>query len=209
MTIIRSGEAFPAWCQLERFEIVDLGPGEGVERLRTTARERVLVTAGVLQVAHAAGSLSLREGQFFDVADTGAYSLRSRSAPSQFLRLSGRWGAEVAGCGVFRIDDEPNPSNPGDPVTYAKTTRMDSHYHDYDEYWVLLEGRATVVVGGRFLTMGPGDCVTIGMGHHHDLAHAHEPVKAAFFETTLERGRRMGHLWAHTHGPAVPDPERV
>lgn len=133
MTIVRSGEAFPAWYQLERFEIVDLGAGEGIERRRTAVPERVLVTAGVLQLTHAAGSLSLREGQFFDLTDAGPYSLQSRSAPLQFIGLSGRWGAEVAGCGVFRIADEANPTNPGDPVTYAKTTRTDSHYHDYDE----------------------------------------------------------------------------
>ncbi|WP_293866445.1 cupin domain-containing protein [uncultured Alsobacter sp.] len=209
MSIVRSGDAFPAWCQLQSFEIVDLAPEETLDRTRRHRRERILVTAGVLQIAHAAGSLSLREGQFFDVADPGPYSLRSRSAPSQFIRMSGRWGDEVAGCGVFRIADEADPTDTGDPVAYAKTTRMDSHYHDYDEYWFLLEGRATVVVGGRFLDMRPGDAVTIGMGHHHDLAHAPEPVKAAFFETTLERGKRMGHLWEHTHGRAEPDPERV
>lgn len=209
MTIIRSGEDFPAWCQLERFEIVDLQAGEGVQRNRAAVRERILVTAGVLQLAHAAGSLSLREGQFFDLVDAGPCCLKSRSAPSQFIALSGRWGAEVAGCGVFRIADEANPTNPGDPVSYAKSTRMDSHYHDYDEFWFVLEGRGTVVVGERFLDVGPGEAVAIGMGHHHDLAHAPEPVKAAFFETTLERGKRMGHLWEHTHGPAEPEPERV
>ena len=209
MPIVRSGEAFPEWCRLERFEIVHLAAGEGIERRRTAARERILVTAGVIQLAHVAGSLSLREGQFFDVADVGAYSLKSRSAPSQFIRLSGHWGDEVAGCGVFRIADEQSPTNPGDPVPYPKTTRMDSHYHDYDEYWIVLDGRATVVVGGQFMDMRPGDAVTIGMGHHHDLAHAPQPVKAAFFETTLERGKRMGHLWEHTHGPAEPVPERV
>lgn len=73
----------------------------------------------------------------------------------------------------------------------------------------MLAGRATVVVGRRFVDVGAGEAVTIGMGHHHDLAHAPEPVKAAFFETALERGKRMGHLWEHTHGPAEPVPERV
>jgi hypothetical protein len=34
-------------------------------------------------------------------------------------------------------------------------------------------------------------------------------VKAVFFETTLERGKRVGHLWNHTHGDAVPEPGRI
>jgi mannose-6-phosphate isomerase-like protein (cupin superfamily) len=55
----------------------------------------------------------------------------------------------------------------------------------------------------------PGDCVTIGMGHHHDFPLIDAPVKAVFFETTLEGAKRVGHLWNHTHGLAQPKPERI
>jgi mannose-6-phosphate isomerase-like protein (cupin superfamily) len=57
--------------------------------------------------------------------------------------------------------------------------------------------------------MGPGDCLAIGMGHHHDFPLVTLPVRAVYFETTLEGEKRRGHLWEHTHGPAVPWLDRV
>lgn len=182
-----------------------------MQRIRSAPRERVMGTAGTSRVIHAAGSLVLKEGQFLDIdllADP-AYRLEPVSADAQAVRLCGHWGDDLAGCGLFRAQDEPDPADKGDPVSYRKSTRVDSHYHDCDEYWILLQGRAVVVVGGRHMDMGPGECVSIGMGHHHDMAHAPEPVKAVFFETTLEGRKRIGHLWNHTHGPATPHPERV
>ena len=66
-----------------------------------------------------------------------------------------------------------------------------------------------MVVGDRHHAVAGGDCVPIGLGHHHDLATVTEPVKAVYFETTLEGEKRVGHLWNHTHGPAKPWPERI
>ncbi len=40
--------------------------------------------------------------------------------------------------------------------------------------------------------------------HHHDFPRAFEPVKAVYFETTLDGQKRLGHLCEHTHGPAQP-----
>jgi mannose-6-phosphate isomerase-like protein (cupin superfamily) len=125
------------------------------------------------------------------------------------VRLSGRWGADLGGCGIFRVVRQDNPVNRGDPVSYPKTTSVDVHYHDCDEYWIMLEGAGTARVGARQIPVQPGDCVTIGMGHHHDFPLVDAPVKAVFFETTLEGAKRVGHLWNHTHGPAQPRPERI
>ncbi len=128
---------------------------------------------------------------------------------AQVVSLSGTWGNELGGCGIFRATNEAAPANAGDPVSYPKTTSVDSHYHDCDEYWIILEGGGTVVVGDRHMPVSVGDCVPIGLGHHHDLATVTDPVKAVYFETTLEGEKRVGHLWNHTHGPAEPRPERI
>ncbi|MCP8939672.1 cupin domain-containing protein [Alsobacter sp. SYSU M60028] len=210
MPVIRSHDAPPSWCELEDFEIIDLGGGSATRR-RDAARERVMGTAGTTRLVHGGGSMVLKEGQFLDIEllPSPDYRLEACTPDAQVVRLSGHWGDDLAGCGIFRVKDEADPADKGDPVPYRKTTRIDSHYHDCDEYWILLEGRATVVVGDQHMEMGPGDCVTIGMGHHHDMAHAPLPVKAVFFETTLEGRKRIGHLWNHTHGPATPHPERV
>ena len=71
----------------------------------------------------------------------------------------------MGGCGIFTARDTDSPSNRGDPVAYDKSTSVDSHYHDCDEYWILLEGRATVVVNQEAAEMRSGDCLCIGMGH--------------------------------------------
>jgi mannose-6-phosphate isomerase-like protein (cupin superfamily) len=73
----------------------------------------------------------------------------------------------------------------------------------------VLEGGGTVRVGKRAYEVGVGDCFAIGLGHSHDFSTVTEPVKAVFFETTLEGAKRIGHLWAHTHGASRPAAERV
>jgi mannose-6-phosphate isomerase-like protein (cupin superfamily) len=209
MPAFREGDTPPDWCALRDFTVIDLARGERTGGARRAVKERLLVTRGAVQASFAGGSQVLREGQFLDLApDAPAWTvLAARDA--QIVRMSGRWGEELGGCGIFSAANVADPVNTGDPVAYEKTTSVDSHYHDCDEYWIVLEGRGTVVVGERFFDAGPGDSVAIGMGHHHDMATVSEPVKAVFFETTLEGLKRVGHLWNHTHGPAEPKPERL
>jgi len=101
------------------------------------------------------------------------------------------------------------PSNTGDPADYPRNTKFDRHYHDCDEYYILYEGEGVVLTENKLYDITAGDCVAIGKGHHHDLPIVRETVKAVFFETTLQGLKRTGHLWNHTHGPAVPEQERV
>ena len=208
MTVFREGVAPPEWCELEVFRIVRLMPGEIANERHLALRERLLVISGSIQVRFGRKSMVLREGQFADV-EAAPWDVRAGAREAEFVRLSGHWGGEVGGCGVFRAANEDNPQNGGDPVGYKKTTLVDSHYHDCDEFWIVLEGVGTVVVVERHVRDGPGDCVAIGMGHHHDMPLTESPVKAVYFETTLEGQKRVGHLWNHTHGAAEPRPERI
>lgn len=210
MSVFRQSEAPPGWCQLKAFEILDLKPGDDFARRCERPKTRALCTGGAVQIHHGGGSTVLKEAQFLDLHGPGSpqWRVQACSPTAQLVVLAGDWGADISGCGIFRVA-EGDTTNNGDPVNYPKKTRVDSHYHDCDEYWIVLEGRATVVVGDASMDMKPGDCVSIGMGHHHDMPLAPEPVKAVFFETTLEREKRIGHLWNHTHGPARPHPERV
>ena len=152
----------------------------------------------------------LRPGQFFDIPDgLDAWSAVATTDDAQFLRLSGNWSREIAGCGLWTMENDPNATDQGDPVDYPKETRMDSHYHDYDEYWFLLEGAATVVVADQSVEAVAGDCIAISAGHHHDMPQVKETMVGAFFETSLIGRKRLGHLWNHTHGPAEPRPVRL
>ncbi|WP_018240312.1 cupin domain-containing protein [Ensifer sp. BR816] len=209
MSVFRSGDQPPAWCELTGFTFVDLDD-QPVPIAVAAERQRVLVTRGSCRVTSAKGAQVLSEGQFFDMdAADGPFTADAGDGAAQVLVFHGRWGKELGGCGVFKLaPDTPVPVK-GDPVTYPKSTNFDSHYHDCDEYWVIIEGAGTVVVGARSFEVDVGDCVAIGMGHHHDLSEVRADVKGAYFETTLEGRKRFGHLWEHTHGPADVRPERI
>jgi mannose-6-phosphate isomerase-like protein (cupin superfamily) len=204
MIHFRSGETPPDWCELRGFALVS-PMGGPVTQLREARRERLLVTRGRCNIAVDSCSMVLRAGQFIDVPDDAPqWEITATTDDAECLRLSGLWGEQIAGCGLWTMVNEPGATNGGDPVSYPKQTRMDSHYHDYDEYWFILEGAATVVVSGEALEVRAGDCVATGAGHHHDMPLVHAPVRGAFFETSLIGRKRLGHLWVHTHGPASP-----
>jgi len=209
MTVFRGDTHPPAWCELEAFEIFTLGRDEAVQRTPTARAERLLGTAGTVQLRRGGRSLLLKEGQFFDVAPAdGGWTVVGASDTAGFVRLVGHWGEELGGCGIFRVRHSTEPDR-GDPVDYPKHTGVDRHYHDCDEYWVILDGAGEVVVDDRHSKVAPGDCLCIGMGHPHDFPLIEVEVKAVFFETTLAGRKRTGHLWNHTHGPAQPQPGRV
>jgi mannose-6-phosphate isomerase-like protein (cupin superfamily) len=209
MTVFRSSDRAPEWCQLERFEIVDLGRDETRIGRTATPSERLIVTQGTCQLRLRDRSLLLKEAQFYDIdAGAGDWTIAGAAQMAQFVRLAGHWANDLGGCGIFRVRRTDAP-NSGDPVAYPKHTNVDRHYHDCDEFWILLEGRGTVVVDETSWQVGPGDCLAIGMGHPHDFPVIESEVKAVFFETTLEGKKRTGHLWNHTHGIAQPRLERV
>lgn len=199
--MVRQGQSFPDWCEQKSFSVHDLTAGPGVSVAVRHRSSRILGTAGSCQVRQGDRSQVLREGQFIDL-EPGEATLTA-NGPAQVVLLEGIWGTELGGCGTFRAENVAAPADRGDPVKYAKRTNIDAHYHDCQEFWLLLEGRATVVVDGQQLDMRPGDCLPIPMGAMHDMPDAPEPVKAVYFETTLRRQKRTGHLWQHTHGPAI------
>jgi mannose-6-phosphate isomerase-like protein (cupin superfamily) len=197
--LVRQGASFPAWSEMKSFSVNDFGPGE---RKHTIGRgqARLLVTAGSCQVRQGPRSQVLREGQFVPLEPGEAVLIAS--GPAQAVVFEGNWGEELGGCGVFRAENVAAPADRGDPVSYAKHTNIDAHYHDCQEFWLLLEGAAVAVVDDQHIAMRPGDCLPIPMGAMHDMPDTPQPVKAVYFETTLGGKKRTGHLWQHTHGSA-------
>jgi mannose-6-phosphate isomerase-like protein (cupin superfamily) len=209
VTVFRNGETPPQWCELTAFSIRDLGIDETVACSSDKGRQRLLVTNGTCQIQFDGGSQVLKEAQFLDIPAGKACEIVGKSEGAQAVQLIGHWKDDLGGCGVFRVQNSPDWTNKGDPVSYPKQTSVDSHYHDCDEYWIVLDGTGEAVVGANHFPVRRGDCLAIGMGHHHDFPNAAAPIKAVFFETTLEGEKRVGHLWQHTHGPAHPKPERT
>ena len=211
MPVFRSGVGqAPAWCELRQFEIVELAPGATHDFARVAPKERLIVGRGACRVRVGSAEHEAAEKAIFDLAGEGAsFEVRAVTEPTTLIRMGGAWGDELGGCGLFGVREVAQPRDTGDPVPYPKRTGFDAHYHDCDEYWIVFEGSGTAVSEGKSYEVGPGDCIATGMGHHHDFPLAREPVRAVFFETTLQGRKRRGHLWNHTHGPAEPQPERV
>ena len=204
----RPGGKPPAWCELTDFRFVAFDDLSPTRFRRQAARERLIVTASAVQVKFLGRSQVFSERQFLDLPEgADEYLVTPVRAGAQAVLLMGNWGDELGGCGIFTARNEEKPKDRGDPVDYEKHTSIDSHYHDCDEYWIGLEGWGEAIVGDRRIGFGAGECVPIRTGHHHDLPNAPEGLRALFFETTLIGQKRVGHLWEHTHGPAVPQSE--
>jgi mannose-6-phosphate isomerase-like protein (cupin superfamily) len=95
--------------------------------------------------------------------------------------------------GIFRVPK-------GDPAAF------DLHYHDADEIWYIVEGRARIMTEGVEHDVGPGDLVCTGMGDEHHVLAVHEDLVGFFMEGELEGLRRPGHL--HREVDGVPAPRR-
>lgn len=196
----------PKWCELEQFTIAVIEPGASRTWHAEHPVNKLIAVDGACRVDIDEGTRTVEPGRFVDVA-TGEYRVSSPSRVT-VVELGGRWGEEVGGAGVFGVDSSEEPDEVGDHVNYPKHTRFDRHYHDCDEYWILVRGSGTVSTEDRLYEVGPGDCVATRMGHHHDFPLVDEPVLAVFFETSLRGQKRLGHLWEHTHGPAQPQEQR-
>ena len=200
----------PSWCEMTFFEIVRLHVGETHIFERLGKKEKLIVGAGACKIDVGGRTVAAGVGANLDIGTPdGYFQVTEVSADATLVRMCGRWGDETGGSGLFAVSRSPKPQDGGDVFDYAKETNFDAHYHDCDEYWILYEGSGVAVSEGKAYEVGPGDCVATGMGHHHDFPIVHSPVKAVYFETTLEGQKRRGHLWNHTHDAAQPKGERV
>ncbi|MGQ9732822.1 MAG: cupin domain-containing protein [Candidatus Zipacnadales bacterium] len=211
MPVFRAGpNQAPEWSELEQFEIVQLKPGELHIFPRVGHREKLLVAKGRCRVAYDWHEVDAPAGTNLDLdSPYGQFKVLVVFEDTTLVWLAGRWGIETGGAGLFAGAAVETPTNSGDPVTYQRNTAFDNHYHDCDEYWIIVEGRGIAVSEGKHYELGPGDCLATGMGHHHDLAWVVEPIQGVYFETTLEGQKRRGHLWNHTHGRSCPKEDRV
>jgi mannose-6-phosphate isomerase-like protein (cupin superfamily) len=208
--IKRQATSLPGWCELKAYEVIELAKGTSHRFTGCGQKQKLIVGSGSCRLRLGDGMVNAEEGANLDLATAdGAIEVVEVLADAVLIFMCGDWGEETGGSGLFRVVQTPEVNDRGDSVDYRKETNIDRHYHDCDEYWIIFQGRGVAVSEGKHYEVGPGDCVATGMGHHHDFPLVHEPVRAVYFETTLEGERRRGHLWEHTHGPAQPRGDRV
>jgi len=211
MPVFRSGKGLaPKWCEMNFFEIVELAVGAKHTFKRIGQKEKLIVGNGQCRLVSEGQTIDAKQGANLDlVTPAGQFEVLEALSKTTLIRLCGNWGDEVGGSGIFTAKKAANLNYGGDPVAYPKETNFDNHYHDCDEYWIIFEGRGISASEGKLYKVGHGDCIVTGMGHHHDFPIVFEPIKAVYFETTLEGKKRHGHLWDHTHGQAEPKMDRV
>jgi len=198
------------WCQLEHFDVINIAIGGNHVFDRLFSKEKLIVIEGrcIVDTGYRKNNASAGDKFTLDTPD-GNFHVDEVLSDTVLVRVCGSWGEEIGGFGIFEVGDGDRRQDRGDLVDYPKETGFDNHYHDFDEYWIIVKGRGKAVTEGISYDILPGDCVATGMGHHHDLPQVSEFIQAVYFETTLEGQKRLGHLYNHTDGPAHPKLERV
>lgn len=78
-----------------------------------------------------------------------------------------------------------NTLKPGDEV--------ELHYHNCNEYWIIVSGRGICTTEGDTYELGPGDLVLTKEGYEHSLVVTQEMV-AVYFYGVRDMSEPIGHL---------------
>ena len=72
---------------------------------------------------------------------------------------------------------------------------VEMHFHDAEEFWFVLKGKARVMTEGEEHIVEPGDVVCTHMGDEHAILEIVEaPYTQVWIECNLRGQRRRGHL---------------
>ncbi|HGJ66431.1 TPA: cupin domain-containing protein [bacterium] len=73
--------------------------------------------------------------------------------------------------------------------------QVELHYHDAEEFWFVLQGKAKVMTDGNEYIVGIGDIVCTKMGEEHAILEViEEPYTQVWLECNLRGQKRTGHL---------------
>ncbi|MEH7305240.1 cupin domain-containing protein [Neobacillus drentensis] len=71
---------------------------------------------------------------------------------------------------------------------------VELHYHDCNEYWIIISGKGICTTEGNTYEIGPGDLVLTKEGDEHSLIVTEE-MQAVYIYGVLPPGGRMEHLY--------------
>ncbi len=70
---------------------------------------------------------------------------------------------------------------------------VEPHFHDCNEYWIIISGRGDAMSEGRPYHLEPGDILLTKAGDYHSLKVTEDMVAVYYYGVMPEHGRR-GHL---------------
>lgn len=89
--------------------------------------------------------------------------------------------------------------------TLSVGQEVEPHFHDCNEYWIIISGRGLATSEGIEYELGPGDMLLTEAGQEHSLAVTEPMVAVYFYGVMPEHGR-----WGHLHHPEdVPFAEHL
>src|SRR6476659_9908230 len=99
-------DSAPAWCELSSFEIVRLPVGARREFPRQSRQERLLVASGACRLRWGGEAMDAEAGSKAALrADDEGFLVSDVREPTTLVRLSGDWGEETGGWGLFSVQE--------------------------------------------------------------------------------------------------------
>jgi mannose-6-phosphate isomerase-like protein (cupin superfamily) len=71
---------------------------------------------------------------------------------------------------------------------------FEPHFHDCNEYWIIISGEGDAMSEGKPYHLGPGDMLLTKAGDYHSLVVTKEMVAVYYYGVMPEHGR-----WGHLH----------
>jgi mannose-6-phosphate isomerase-like protein (cupin superfamily) len=194
-----SENKFPDWSEVKKISRLTIESNRTTEITKSFSKYALFVISGECSIrTNGYEKIFIENDSLF--SDKKNISIKTTTQKTEIVMIEGIWGDEIGGSAVFKMSKHSTPRNIGDPVDYPRTNDFDNHYHDFDEYWIILKGSGVAVSEGVNYKFSDGDIIATRMGDHHDLPEVYEDIHGIYFETSLRRQKRLGHLWNHTHG---------
>jgi mannose-6-phosphate isomerase-like protein (cupin superfamily) len=77
----------------------------------------------------------------------------------------------------------------------AKDQEVPLHYHECNEYWIIVSGRGICTTERNTYEIGPGDLVLTQEGQEHSLLVVTEEMTAVYIYGVLPPGGKIGYLY--------------
>jgi mannose-6-phosphate isomerase-like protein (cupin superfamily) len=194
-----SENEFPVWSEVKRITQLSIEPNSTKEITKSFPKYALFVIQGECSIRTNGYEKMFSENDYL-FSDKKNISIKITNHKTELVMIEGNWSDEIGGSSVFKMSKHSVPRNIGDPVDYNRTNDFDNHYHDFDEYWIILKGSGLAVSEGVKFKFSAGDIIATKIGDHHDLPEVYEDIHGIYFETSLRGQKRIGHLWNHTHG---------
>lgn len=200
MSLLKISEnKFPDWSELKKITQLSIESDSKIEIVKSFSKYALFVISGQCSIRTNGYEKIFIENDSL-LSDKNNISVKTLDQKTEIVMIEGNWNDDIGDSAVFKMSKHSFPRNIGDPVDYARTNDFDNHYHDSDEYWIILKGNGLAVSEGLKYKFSDGDIIATRMGDHHDLPEVYEDIHGIYFETSLRGQKRLGHLWNHTHG---------